>query len=267
VHIPELLSSEKLCSIIKKQFSVTQKQPLTVFLDYDGTLTPIAKHPELAQLPKKTHALLEKLTLKAQLKIIIVSGRTANFLNKQFQHLPFNLAAEHGTLYFDRKEKKWTTLVNFDPKEWFDTVKRMMQDFTDHVPNSFIEQKKYSLAWHYRQSPAKFASQQAIILKDTLEKSFSNSPVTIQQGKKVIEVKTIEASKGFFIRWYQKNHTNAKHLLSLGDDTTDEDLFEAVQSLHGLAVRIGAGISGANYRFKTQKEVILFLTKLNELYE
>jgi trehalose 6-phosphate synthase/phosphatase len=265
-HIPELVAATKLCHMIAKKFPITATQPLTIFLDYDGTLTPIAKHPELARLPKSTHTLLEKLTVKKQLKIIIVSGRTADFLTKQFQQLNFNIAAEHGAMYFDRKKKKWATLVNFDPKEWFPTVKQMMQDFTDRVPDSFIEQKKYSLAWHYRQSPTKFASQQAIILKDTLEKAFSNAPVTIQQGKKVIEVKTIEASKGFFIRWYQKNHKNSKNLLSIGDDTTDEDLFEAIQSLNGIAVRVGSGISCANYRLKVQRDVIVFLTKLNEIY-
>ena len=265
-HIPELITVTKLCEQIQQKFSISLKQPLNLLLDYDGTLTPIAKHPELAKLPQKTYTLLEQLTKKKQIKIIVISGRTADFLSQQLKSLPCNIVAEHGAMYFDRKKNAWETLVNFDPKDWFDTVKNMMQSFTERVPDSFIEQKKFSLAWHYRQSPAKFASQQAIILKDTLETAFSNAPITIQQGKKVIEVKTVEASKGFFIRWYRKNHKNSEYLLTLGDDTTDEDLFEAIQSLNGLAIRVGSGFSCANYRLKKQQEVITFLKKLNALY-
>jgi trehalose 6-phosphate synthase/phosphatase len=265
-HIPELITVTKLCEQIQQKFSVTAKQPLNLLLDYDGTLTPIVKHPELAKLPKKTYALLQQLIEKKQIKIIIVSGRTADFLSRQLKSLNCNIVAEHGAMYFDRKKNTWETLVNFNPKDWFATIKKMMQSFTDRVPESFIEQKKFSLAWHYRQSPAKFASQQAIILKDTLETAFSNAPITIQQGKKVIEVKTVEANKGFFVRWYSKNHKNSKYLLTLGDDTTDEDLFEATQSLNGLAIRVGTGISCANYRLRKQQEVITFLKKLNERY-
>jgi len=265
-HIPALITIPKLCEEIQQKFAITAKRPLTLFLDYDGTLTPIVKHPELAKLPKKTYALLQQLIEKKQIKIIVISGRTADFLSQQLKTLACNIVAEHGSMYFDRRKNKWETLVNFDPKDWFDTVKNMMQSFVDRVPDSFIEQKKFSLAWHYRQSPAKFASQQAIILKDTLETAFSNAPVTIQQGKKVIEVKTIEANKGFFVRWYHKNHKNAQCLLTLGDDTTDEDLFETTQSLNGLAIKVGSGFSCADYRLKKQQEVIALLKKFNELY-
>jgi trehalose 6-phosphate synthase/phosphatase len=263
-YIPTLMTVNQLIKKIQEKF-LDSKKLLTLFLDYDGTLTPIVKHPELAHLPGQTYALLKQLSAKACINIVIISGRPADFLMRQFPSTPFDLCAEHGAMHFDAKEKKWDTLVNFNPKEWFDTIKRIMQDFTDRVPNSFIEQKKFSLAWHYRQSPSKFADQQAICLKDTLDTAFSNAPVTIQQGKKVVEIKIIEANKGFFIRWFHKTHKDSSHLLAIGDDATDEDLFLAVQALNGMTIKIGAGASSANYRMSTQKNVLTLLKKLNKL--
>ncbi len=261
---PKLIKVETLLDQIKI-FSLSEKNPLIIFLDYDGTVVPFAKRPELAKLSKPTYRLFKKISSNKKIKLVVLSGRKSDFLEKQFQYLNIELGAEHGAQYFDPHKKHWNNLVSFNTEEWYGTANHIMEDFTARVPKSFIEKKEFAIVWHYRLSPPAFASQQAIALKETLETALSNLPITIDQGKKMIEVKSVEANKGAFTHWYLKTKHISPHLLALGDDRTDEDLFEIVQENDGLTIKIGSGMSQADYRLASQKSVLYFLEKLQTL--
>jgi trehalose 6-phosphate synthase/phosphatase len=239
---------------------------IRILLDYDGTLVPICPTPEEATLPPNTKKQLQKLIQKEKLEIVIVSARDSHFIQKQLKGLDISIACEHGAKFIDWKTKKIISLVSSDRNSWYPIARKIMNDYAYRVPGSFVEKKDYALSWHFRKSPKEFSFYQSRKLREELEMGLANLPVTILSGKKVIEARTIEANKGTFARWYidrfwEKTPVN-KIILAMGDDQTDEEMFEIIEK-EGLCVKVGAGGTRANYRVSSQEEVLPFLKNLS----
>ena len=244
----------------KQQHRLSGKDKITLILDYDGTLASIEKLPGFAVLSSKTRAVIARLAQQKNIKIIIVSGRNGQFLRKQFADLNVGVCAEHGAKYFSQKINKWQNLVLGDCKNWYTVAEKMMYDYSIRVPGSFIEKKQFSITWHYRNSPSRFANYQALKLTDELETSLAKLPATVISGKKVIEVCAVEANKGRFLDWYFHNQPTTATLLILGDDQTDEAMFNYARENQGVAVKVGRDSTRAHYRLLTQTDVLPFLT-------
>jgi trehalose 6-phosphate synthase/phosphatase len=229
-------------------------QPILLFLDYDGTLVNIELNAEDAQLSSEHLKKLSLLNTHANTKLVIVSGRDPSFLQRQLGKT-FDLAAEHGALFYDSENNKWDDRVFSFHHRWFDEILQIMQDYTKRVPGSYIERKTYCLAWHYRRAHAEYGTYQAMKLLEELEYGLANQPVTLIHGKKIIEARPGEANKGHFASWYMQRDGNTKFRpIAIGDDTTDEDLFEAVNGL-GISIKVGTHSSRANFTLKNPQEV------------
>lgn len=237
---------------------------LLLFLDYDGTLVPIEAEPSLATLPPETYALLEELTRHPQLEVVVISGRDAQFMSQQFKGLPISLAAEHGAKLFDHHRGDWISLIWTAIDGWYPSAERIMLDYAKRVPRSMVEYKEYSIAWHYRLSPVKFARYQARKLKEELEIGLSNLPVSILAGSKVIEARAVEAHKGYFIRNYLESYFSEHphpSIMAIGDDVTDEDMMLAVPE-SSLTIKVGPAQTHARYRLPMQADVLQLLQML-----
>ncbi len=247
-----------------KEFNNGQR--MTIFMDYDGTLASIEKRPELAELENNRKSLLKKVLKNKNIDVIIVSGRERKFLAKQFEGINVSLAAEHGSRFLEKGSERWKTLVHPSKKRWFETVLHIMKDYAVRVPGSFIEKKRYCVAWHYREAPPKFGSYQARKLKQDLEASLVNLPASVILGKKVVEARAIEANKGVFLNWYLESFNVDKDdfLLAFGDDETDEDMFRTLHEVGGTAVKVGSGSTVADYRIDNSEDVIKFLEELTK---
>ena len=134
---------------------------------------------------------------------------------------------------------------------------------TSRTPGSFIEDKGHAVTWHYRNSPPGFADFLANKLFIELEESLTSLPAQVSRGKKVIEVKSLHASKGFFVQqWLEKQEYQPDVIIALGDDTTDEDMFEYLQNKSEIApfcIKVGDEKTQAKYFIKDQSTVKLFL--------
>ncbi len=258
----ELVSVKELnaSSPLLQQF---KGQDLLILCDYDGTLVPIVQEPQLAVLTESTKDLIRKLLVSGRVRLVIVSGRDARFLERQFEGLPLTMAAEHGALYYNPELGKWKTLVTEDRQGWLNIARQVMNDYTVRVPESFIEKKQFALAWHYRKSPRDFGSYQARRLKNDLEAALANLPVSILAGKKVVEVRVAQANKAAFYRWYRTNYAAdaERKLLVFGDDVTDEEMFASVGN-DGARFKVGEGETVADYRLERQEDVLQLLLKL-----
>lgn len=246
-----------------KPFKQFMEQPVVLFVDYDGTLTPIVTDPAIAILAEDVRLVLKQLAQNPLRKVIIVSGRDRHFMTEQLADLGLPLVAEHGAQYFDPDTGDWLTRVHSDRQPWFSIALKIMEDYSSRVLGSFIEEKEFSIAWHYRESPAAFAQYQAKRLEEQLDSGLSNLPVSILSGKKVIEARAIEADKGHFIRWYTDVMLPASQvirLVAIGDDTTDEDMFVTVQSKGGIGIKVGKEPSLAHYHINQQADVLAFLS-------
>lgn len=253
----------KISSWPTRLLEFLRKDKVKIVLDYDGTVVALTRRPEQAVLLSETKDLL--LSLHDHLDVFVLSGRSKKFLDLQFDHLPIDLAAEHGAFY-RISGGDWQSRISSDISSWYPYVEKVMNDYAGRVPLSFVEKKSASLVWHFRQSPEDFAMYQAKKLDDELQVGMSNEPVTVAMGSRIVEAKAIECNKGSFLRWLMQNSDPDTAYICIGDDRTDEDMFKTLGD-KGFSIKVGAGISDAQYRLFSQKEVVIFLEELLKYME
>lgn len=233
---------------------------LVFFLDYDGTLTSIVDDPEEAHIDERVKQTLKALAQNPRVAgIVVVSGRDENFLLKELGDTGVSIAAEHGAVFYDRFSKKSISLMKEVNRSRLNQVRQIMENYSRRIPGSFLEKKKYGIALHYRNSPKLFAEYQGRKLRSELEAILSNCRASVIPGKKVIEARISEANKGSFAHWYLSNLERQKELsdycvIALGDDKTDEELFEEVNKW-GVSIKVGKGESAAKYYLEKREEV------------
>lgn len=235
------------------------------FCDLDGTLAPISPLPKDVKLHDSTIEILQNISEQKNCQFVVVSGRDKEFLEEQFldNDFEFPLAACHGAYSYSPRDNKWHNLIPHDSTNWKDIVLEIFNLYTDRTPESFIEDKGHALTWHYRNSPREFADYLANKLFFELEEALISQPVQVNQGKKVIEVKSIHANKGFFVQqWIQGQPKRPDVVVAIGDDSTDEDMFTVLQEHKDFAsycIKVGKEKSHAHYYIKEQASVNLFL--------
>lgn len=235
------------------------------FCDLDGTLAPILSNPKDVRLAEETVDLLQNLSEQKRCEFVVVSGRDKEFLEEQFldNEFEFPLAACHGAYAFFPMENRWNNLIPHDNSKWKDVVLEILKLYTLRTPESFIEDKGHAITWHYRNSPREFADFLANKLFFELEETLTNLPVQVKRGKKVIEVKSIHANKGYFVQqWISGRSIKPDVVIALGDDTTDEDMFRILQEREDITpycIKVGKEKSAANYYIQEQDHVNLFL--------
>lgn len=234
-----------------------------LLLDYDGTLAPIQSLPEQAIISERAKRIISKLSSLGKYDIVIVSGRHVNFLKEQFSGIDLFIAGEHGGIFYDYKRQRWRVLVSTGQNTWYNDVLEILEGYTKRTPNSFIETKEYAVCWHYRNCPGEFGEFQARKLVIDLEATLSNHPVNVIKGKKVVEVKAIEANKGYFTHWFVERYLEeGQKIIAIGDDKTDEDMFAALGP-ECLTIKVGGPLStNARYNLSSQSQVIEFLEYL-----
>jgi trehalose 6-phosphate synthase/phosphatase len=214
-----------------------------LLLDYDGTLVPFADKPRLAKPDKALLSMLDELARDPANDLLIVSGRSRVDLQEWFGHLPVALAAEHG-IWLRRRDAEWTQLRTVT-SEWKESIRPILQLFVDRLPGALLEEKEYSLAWHYRKSDPDEANLRAKDLLDDLADYTRNIDVQVLEGNKVLEVRNTGVSKGTAaVEWLTGRDPD--FILAIGDDWTDEDLFRALPP-SAYSVRVGLANTAARY--------------------
>jgi trehalose 6-phosphate synthase/phosphatase len=199
-----------------------------------------------------------------------VSGRDKDFLEKEFveKNFPFNLAACHGAYTYSPENKEWVNLIPHDSTKWKEQVLEVLKLYALRTPGSFIEDKGHAITWHYRNSPPDFAEFLANKLYFELDESLTSQPVQVSKGKKVIEVKSIHANKGYFVQqWITNQKFKPDIVVAIGDDTTDEDMFQSLQDRRDFkpyCIKVGKENTHALYYIQEQKNVNIFLEKFIE---
>jgi len=143
--------------------------------------------------------------------------------------LPVGLSCEHGLFFRHYKSSKWEDSLSGMELAWKDIVLPILEDYTERTPGSMIETKEVNLVWHYRNADSDFASFQAKELVVHLQNLASKLPIEVLIGKKVIEIRPQDSSKGAAVRKIMGLESDADFVLCVGDDKTDEDMFAAIQ--------------------------------------
>ena len=227
-----------------------------LFFDYDGTLVPIREFPEMAIPDGHIISITERLS--AHTNIVIISGRNKEFLDKWFSYLDLTLIAEHGA-FIKYPGKEWEYSLD-SSDSWKEVILPVLTRYSNRCKGAFVEQKTASLCWHYRNSDVDLAALRTLELKNELAELISNMPLQIIEGHKVVEVKRSGYNKGSAAR---KVFDAEKHdfVLAIGDDKTDEDLFESLPQ-DAVTIKVGKETTRARYSFAVQSAVIDFLERL-----
>lgn len=229
-----------------------------LLLDYDGTLIPFHRRPEAATPSEALLELLERLSEDLQNQVVIISGRDRDTLERWFGEMNLGLVAEHGTWI---KEGEWEL---FEPlaNDWKDEIRPIFDLFVDRTPGSFIEEKEFSLAWHYRNAESELALLRAGELKEALLHLTANLNLGVLHGNKVVEVKDIGVNKGrAALKWISKGEWD--FILAIGDDLTDEDIFGVLPGL-AYSIRVGLSPTKAMFNIVSQYQVRELLSELVE---
>ena len=251
-----VLTGKALAALVQ-QYRAANRRAL--LLDYDGTLVPFAAEPRLAQPDTELLDLLTALGSDPANEVAIVSGRPRPMLENWFGKLPISLIAEHG-VWLRNKNSNWRILKTMT-NDWKERVRPILQLFVDRLPGALLEEKEYSLAWHYRRADLEQASLRAKELLDDLTGYTRNIDVQVFEGNKVIEVRNSGINKGIAaLEWLSGQPRD--FILGMGDDWTDEDLFRALPST-AFSVRVGVAKTAALYYLANHTAVRRMLRELS----
>ena len=229
-----------------------------ILLDYDGTLVPFTGKPEEAKPDGKLIKMLKTLTYDTRNNIVIISGREKETLEKWFGKLNIGLVAEHGAWV---KEKNWEMIAPLR-NDWKRKIRPVLEFYVDRTPGSFIEEKEFSLVWHYRKVNTELAFTRARELKDALLHLTANLGLNVLEGNKVIEIKNIGVNKGrAALKWIPMKDWD--FIFAVGDDLTDEDIFTILPK-SAYSIKVGLGISQARFNVESLKDIRLLLKQFEK---
>ncbi|MFC1898827.1 trehalose-phosphatase [Chloroflexota bacterium] len=248
-------------------FQLLHEKTPAIFLDYDGTLTPIVDDPAEAKISENTREIIRRLA--KQYSVAIVSGRDLADVRKMVGIEELTYAGSHGfdivgpgLQYRDQEHGK-----SFLPA--FDRAEKDLEKELEGISGVRVERKLFAIAVHYRQvDRAKL---------DELEKKFdavlSRYPELRKTGgKEIFELRpNIEWDKGKALSsMLESLYIDTSRVLPvyIGDDETDEDAFQAINK-KGIAIVVGTENrqTAANYALRNPDEAVQFLHELAVMAE
>lgn len=231
-----------------------------ILLDYDGTLVPFADKPSDAEPDEDLLELLGSLARDDRNEVVIVSGRDRSFLEKWFGGKQLGLVAEHGA-WVRVKGAGWRLTGPLEDG-WKREVFPLLEECVKNTPGSFIEEKSFSLVWHYRKADPLVGRMRARSLKEKLTSLAARLGLEVSEGNMVVEVKNLGVNKGRAVL-YWTSKADWDFILAIGDDVTDEDMFAALPS-QSYSVKVGVPPSQAKFFVRSVEDVRTILRGLAE---
>lgn len=233
---------------------------LVIFLDYDGTLTPIVSRPDQAVLMDSVRAILSKLAAKTP--VAILSGRELKDVRKRVAIDGIVYAGSHGFDIAGPRGLHRQQATEFLPA--LDLAEKELREKLAGIAGALIEKKRFSIAAHYRNvNESDFPELERAVS----EVAARHGELRTMEGKKVYELlPNIDWDKGKAVLWLLENldlEPGKIRPIYIGDDRTDEDAFRALgQRGAGILVSEQPRPTLASYSLKDPAEVERFLREL-----
>ncbi|MDD5737090.1 MAG: trehalose-phosphatase [Candidatus Omnitrophica bacterium] len=242
-----------------------------LFLDYDGTIVPIADTPAKAVIPKRTKELLRRLALAGGFKLAVISGRSLKDVKKMVGVRGIVYSGNHGI----EVSGPGIRPRSFAPAGFRGLIKRIAGDLRKRmagVNGVVLEDKGYSLSVHYRLVSRKDIPRVRKAFRAATARYIAGGKARAGAGKMVLEIKPpVDWDKGKLVMWLlarqRPSAGRGRPVLPvyIGDDITDEDAFAALGN-KGITVFVGKpGRTKAAYFLKDHREVIRFLRQAGHL--
>lgn len=263
--VEDLRTVPNAIDAFKKIQERIEGKTLAIFLDYDGTMTPIVEHPDLALLDRSMRRTL--LQLIHLYNVAVITGRDRMDIQEKLQIEGICYAGSHG---FDIAGPTGETFENPEVEKFVPSLEKAeiaLREGLENIDGAFIERKRFSIATHYR----RVAPERAHDVEDLVDRVHAQFPNLRKTfGKKVYELQPK-------MTWHKgKALRTLMHILHLdkpdvvpmyiGDDVTDEDAFHAIEDDGiGICVQEQPRDTAASYTLKDVDEVRLFFEQLIKL--
>lgn len=241
-----------------------QRRTPALFLDYDGTLTPIVPHPDDARLSEAMRASLQRLT--GLCPVAIISGRDLSDVRQRVGIAGIWYAGSHGFDIAGPAGERHEYPQGRDYLPALDAAEQALRNRLGELPGCLVERKRFSIAIHYRQ----LAEDRLPTVKQAVDEIHKAHPeLRLGSGKKLFELQPdLDWDKGKALRWLmQALDLTSSHALPvyIGDDVTDEDAFrELAEDGVGILVAETEQATQARYRLHDPDQVEQFLNRLGE---
>ncbi len=256
-RIPPLLSWDQLST------ALNGKRPV-LFLDYDGTLTPIAARPDLANLSGSTRGLVSELA--GRMPVAILTGRDIDDVRQKVRLDELVYVGSHGFDVAGPGIEGSPDVTDDVTRGQIDRIGQEVETRLSAVPGVILENKRFSVAVHYRNVAE---SEVSAMLNHVHQIAERETALRLAEGKKLIEIRPdVEWDKGTALLWVlQALDLDHESVLPVffGDDVTDEDGFRALRSAskgHGVVVCDPPRPSWAHSRLPDPAAVITVLREL-----
>ncbi len=245
---------------------------LMLFLDYDGTLTPIVDKPQRALLSKKTKQLLSDLTRQRDYTIVVITGRALKDIKRLVGIKGIIYVGNHG-FEIEGPQIRFRSPVYSGFRKILRELKPEILEQVSRFKGVFLEDKGFSLSLHYRLAKRSLISEIKTAFEKSVMEYMLTHKVKTNSGKMVMEIRPpVPWDKGKAVLWLfarQKFANKAVPLLPLyiGDDITDDDAFRALRN-KGIGVYVGTPKeSYARFYVRNTKEVLRLFQELLRLKE
>lgn len=231
-----------------------------IFLDYDGTITPLVKTPEEARLSSEVKRLLLKIVQNPRFKLAVISGRALKDIKKKVGIKGITYAGNHG-LEIEGRNLRLKGLVRDRQKIILRKFRKVLKEKLSLFKGVMVEDKGLSISIHYR-----LAERRKIpLIKKEIEKIFNclneKKEFDLKDGKMIKEIRPkVNWDKGKAVKWIIAKEGKGYFPIYIGDDITDEDAFQIVKEIRGVTVYVGCHRkSFAEYFLYNSQEVKEFL--------
>jgi len=235
-----------------------------LFLDYDGTLTPIVERPEQADLDPRVRATLKNLS--GRCTVAIVSGRGLKDVRRHVALDGLYYAGSHGFEIEGPGQERIRSEKGSDALPQLNEAENQLRSRLAEIEGALVERKKYSVAVHYRRVAAELVEK---VEKDVDEVLEGQGGLRKGYGKKVFELQPdVDWNKGRAVLWLMAQldlSTEKVRPVYIGDDVTDEDAFRVLPG-QGAGIVVHGGEerpSYARYGLVDPEEVRTFLQRLS----
>ena len=207
-----------------------------LFLDYDGTLTPIVAEPQLATLDGATRVVVARLATLCP--VAVVSGRDLDDVRRLVGLDELIYAGSHGFDIAGPNGLRFQAPAGLAALPALDAAEAALSDRLAALPGTLLERKRFSLAAHFRGAAA---TAEAGVRAAVATVAEQYPGLTVTAGKKVLDLRPgADWNKGRAVAWLLERQAGDDEVfpIYLGDDVTDEDGFGAVAG-RGLGIIVG----------------------------
>jgi trehalose 6-phosphate phosphatase len=210
---------------------------ILLLLDYDGTLVSFKDRPNQVYTPENVKKVLMDLIKEPGFEVVIITGRRLEDIRSLVALQGLSFAALHGLHIEFSNGKMFTWDQSKNTQPLLKKIKKKVYAEFEEEKKIYVEDKKYTLAFHYRGLPEHKTEDAIERVMELIRRTDLEGSLDVIMGAKVIEVRPRGWDKGKATELLWKEIEDHKRMFPIyvGDDTTDEDAFRYLKN-QGLTV-------------------------------